>query len=119
MSYIPEPGHRVRRTQITEGTVVEVSHGVVKFADHSMAMLDSLRGNDVREDTVTWERLPDPEPDWQPGDIALAYDGQIWRRRFPNEERFDRAPWMSGCGDWEREDYPVRPLVRLVPEKEN
>lgn len=115
-NYIPQPGHRVRRTQITEGTVVKVEKDIVKFADHSMAMLNPYTGPDVREDAVIWERLPDPEPDWQGGDVAMDNNSKVYIRRFDDEEYFDKYPWVND-GDWVTDDELVRPVVRLVPEK--
>lgn len=119
-AYVPLPGHRVRRTQITEGLVVDVEGKVVSFADHSLALLTDDAPEGGRRDLVTWERLPDPEPEWRPGDVAQDATGQVYVRRDPAAEsgEHDRYVWWLGGvgGDWETDDRLVRPVVRLVPE---
>lgn len=64
----------------------------------------------------TWERLPDPEPEWQPGDLVLDAIGRILE--------FERDATSIYGGRWRvvrtggvvRSDLAPRPLRRLVAE---
>lgn len=102
---VPRPGERWRTTYVIEGTVVNVVGRRVSFADNMSADLTSTNENL----TVTWERLPDPEPDWQIQDVVRDAAGVIW---------------VAGLNCWLRPglnreypvDHPSRPLTRLVPE---
>ena len=97
--YKPQAGHQVTAT-IT-GTVTE--HGI--FADFA-----NVDGWTVARFDVTWTRLPDPEPDWQPGDVVRDADGDLYERTSD-----PRLVWRGvGC-HWDDDDLK-RPLVRLVPE---
>lgn len=110
--YQPQVGHRVRYTVSVEGTVARVSEVVVDLDNGYSYDLRSVEGSG---DVTTWERLPDPEPEWAPGDMVLDATGAFFRRRDREASRANVAPWESGGGDWESEDYPKRPLTRLVP----
>lgn len=63
----------------------------------------------------TWERLPDPEPEWQPGDLVLDARGEVWRRREPVDMYGVAYVWDSFSNEYPSPDAtPVRPLRRLV-----
>lgn len=55
---------------------------------------------------------------WQPGDVVLAADGQLWRR--PTQEEIDYGTqwsWVEfgyGTGCHDDDDELVRPLILLV-----
>ena len=68
---------------------------------------------------VPMERLPDPEPEWKPGDLVMdAYD-RVLKRRDPDHGRADEYPWyFVNAGDWGTEADARRPLRRLVIEGE-
>lgn len=93
--YTPQVGHRVRRTRVTEG--------VVTYAGRNFAGVDGLP-------VTTYERLPDSEPKWQPGDIVIDADSDVLVRTDDSE-----SPWQHGNykhGD----DWATRPLTRLIRE---
>lgn len=101
MTYTPEVGHRVRRTMIHEGIVTSVTDQCVVL-DGARALL--LQG--------TWERLSDPERDWQPGDVVQDGFGCVYIRREGDEQ----YPWLGGVGGgWFAEPELARPLTHLVP----
>ncbi len=59
-------------------------------------------------------RLPDPEPEWQPGDLVIDAEKGVWERR--TEPDVYGQIWCVP-GDHENaygEDAVVRPLRRLV-----
>jgi hypothetical protein len=62
----------------------------------------------LSEEQGAWERLPDPEPDWQSGDVVRDADGDVLVRRADGR-------WTFGYDTFE-DKTAVRPLVRLVPE---
>jgi hypothetical protein len=62
----------------------------------------------------TWERLPDPEPEWQVGDLALDARGKVIQR-FPPDGGWVWGPPGGKKAQWGN-SIPSRPLRRLVPE---
>lgn len=109
----PREGERWRVT--IEGAIVEAptagtgNWAVIKVGDH-------CRRRDLGEGT--WERLPDPEPEWQPGDLVIDAHGGVWRRRIHGDDDVTAYPWIAvNSGDWETDRALPRPLRRLVPEE--
>lgn len=105
--YIPKNGDRVR--VVLEGTVrrtnrngwLDVGYGAATSA--------------LYEPEVTIERLPDPEPEWQPGDVVLAADGKTYLR---SNHDWDDEPWVCSeariASPWRAEGELPRPLTLLV-----
>jgi hypothetical protein len=60
------------------------------------------------EPDVGWEieRIPPPEPRWEPGDSAVDFAGSVYV--FTPGQR-----WRNALGE---DKAPVRPLTRLIPE---
>lgn len=111
----PKPGQRwrVSHRQDQEGVVIEVIDGGVRLRDDSGTMW-TLR---ERGGWFPAERLPDPEPEWQPGDLVLDADGRVLRRRDADHDRAGEYPWyFVNAGDWGTEADAHRPLRRLVVE---
>lgn len=104
--YTPKVGHRVRVTTVREGVVEGVDRGSVLLDGRSYVA--TLRGA-----TRTWERLPDPEPEWQEGDMVMDAEGRPFRRG--KSRASGQWDWQYGCAVVPAH-YPVRPLTRLVPE---
>ena len=100
----PKPGERWRVT--IEGEITDASGVWVDLGSQCFKVSEGA-----------WERLPDPEPEWQPGNLVLDAAGDIWRRRPADAEKADRYPWEMVGDGWYPESDPVRPLTRLVREK--
>ncbi len=110
--YTPEVGHRVE--------VVTRDTGVVREVHDNGFLLEYDGGEQgaciyVREDepgrTVT--RLPDPEPDWQPGDVVKDANGRLFARRYGWTHTLQ---WRAiGRGELAYSDFNMaRPLTPLV-----
>lgn len=100
--YVPQVGHRVRAS----------FEGVVQFCVNGRPTLElpGLGWTYTVPPNATYERLPDPEPEWEVGAIVLDADGDIYRRVA------DVAyPWVDNTEPYTDRDI-VRPLIRLVPE---
>lgn len=112
-AYEPQVGHRVRMTRVVEGVVTRTSvTGMVSIDEYAWIV-------DADRQAVTFERLPDLEPTWAPGDLVIDARGDIFRRRV-TDDRYP-FPWVlafgaPGSGGMIPNDYLVRPLRRLVPE---
>lgn len=67
----------------------------------------------ISVDRGTWERLPDPEPEYIAGEIYRDFHAVHWLRVADGTH-----PWRMVDGGWALylETTPRRPLVRLVPE---
>jgi hypothetical protein len=70
--YVPQVGDRVR--VVVEGEVMEVGRIDVHISvDGDLEQTHALV--DLPRDGIAWEKLPDPEPEWQFGD-AVARSGK-------------------------------------------
>ena len=97
----PQPGERWR---------VTIEGEVQKSSANDLITLSSPHGeNLIYIDEGTWERLPDPEPEWGVGDLVLDADGAAWRRR-------EEGWWLMGAFGTYADAKPTRPLRRLVVE---
>lgn len=111
--YTPVVGHRVRVVLEGEVTVVEPDE------PHFVVRSDDGWANIVR-DFRTLERLPDPEPAWQPGDVVLDAEGWCFTRRDPTTDAYSEYPWIEGAqkhlhlGDWAKDRQVTRPVTPLV-----
>jgi hypothetical protein len=104
----PQVGERWRYTRDVTITKI-LGPGSVRVRQDN---LDHDRLIDLCTEVGTWERLPDPEPDWQVGDIALDADGHAWQR-WPMD-MWSVPGVMSGPR--RLDSSMARPLTRLVPE---
>lgn len=66
-------------------------------------------GAEVPAGVGTWERLPDPEPQWEPGDAVNDRFGHAHIRAYG-------GTWIDPDGDRILDSKMARPLTRLVPE---
>lgn len=103
--YLPQAGHRVRYTEVREGVVTALNG--MGYVLLNNTWYPSPRST-VRRGT--WERLPDPEPTWQPRDAVRAADGQVYVRSIMPDAWLEPGSY-NGVLD---RDVP-RPLTRLVP----
>lgn len=118
--YEPKPGDRVR---VTFETVVDDRN-----APGNTVLLGQYLGQPlyvcdrVEADNISIERLPDPEPEWQPGDVVRDGDGNVWN--YPAYGKgwalvFSYTGHAAttikiGNRDGKREDEMTRPLVHLI-----
>ena len=95
--YTPEVGHRVRVT--FEGVVdKETPFGEYAIQPDRGGMLFFPPAN------ATFERLSDPEPEWQTGDVVLDVEGWAYLRTGGgNWRNFHGNPWE-----------PTRPLTLIA-----
>lgn len=107
--YTPKPGHRVR--VVIEG-VIDPAHGLI--FNRSNGFISRIPSGDFQY-AVKVERLPDPEPEWQPGDVVLTAAGKVMHRVTPYGD--GGWPW---CQDPVRREGGLvdrllpRPLIPLV-----
>lgn len=75
--YQPEVGHRVRTTSIREGTVLAIDPCGEGDGSARFTIEDEHGRYHGRVDApgLTVERLPDPEPTWQTGDVVSFSTG--------------------------------------------
>lgn len=104
----PKPGERWRFTY--EGVVRNTGPGdeggpYVTWMDTSGLGQHFAHG--------TWERLPDPEPEWKPGDAVRNVNDRPFIYRLPDSEG---RCWVGMTGTVYPDDEMLRPLTRLVPE---
>lgn len=100
----PKPGERWRVT--FEGEVTHVSGRYIDIGDVGC----------LATDEGVWERLPDPEPEWKPGDLVIDAKDDIYRR-LDTDWQWSH-PWRRiRDGAHCEESVPDRPLTRLVREK--
>ena len=97
--YTPKVGDRVRVTSVVEGVVTE--EGPAWFDIKTATGTATIYAETTSDRTI--ERLPDPEPEWQPGDVALdeccglalIRDDGGWRdrigRHLPDGEFIERC----------------------------
>lgn len=125
--YRPEIGHRVRGTETyPDGTVV-TAEGIVKYISSSSYGLPFgdrmwLPGYEAEGVVATVERLLDPEPTWQTGDIVLCAAGDIHTRIPEMSQGTVTYVWALGGlpldaalnSDWEQDGRLPRPLTPLV-----
>ncbi len=113
--YTPEVGHRVEVIKRWTGVVTDV-HDDVSFLFRRDGV-DRLRWVHVDDpDNATVTRLPDPEPEWQPGDVAKDAEGRLFAR---SRDARDGYPWIDlsarpGDDIWFSDDELARPLTPLV-----
>ncbi len=110
--YTPEVGHRVEIVKRWTGVVTEL---------HDNGSFLYIRDGDdlpswalVPAPHVTVTRLPDPEPDWQPGDVAKDAEGRVLARSSTSF-----APWFWADAPRDhrillKDDEVARPLTPLV-----
>ena len=106
----PKIGDRVR--VVLEG---EVSHVEPSLPD-SFYIGSGPEGSNVifpgADHVVSVEKLPDPEPEWQPGDVVLDNNGNVWERAW--YERTGNSWLRRGYDEAFKDVYAVRPLALLV-----
>lgn len=107
--YTPEAGHRVRVT--IEGEVYEAKpHGIRIANEYGIFVYYNNNSSGYATGyTATVERLPDPEPEWQPGDVVRDAGGRTFMRTDCDE-------WRDFCGKYFLDKDLTRPVTRLVPE---
>lgn len=76
----------------------------------------------AQDGTFAWvrsehlEKLPDPEPEWQPGDVVWDARGYLYVRVGGYESAGVTYPWLRGgkigCGDLDSD--LARPLIPLL-----
>lgn len=117
--YTPQVGHRVR--VVLEGVV----SGTFQYGDRGVILNGRiLSHSDVETWNATFERLPDPEPEWQPGDVVLDAAGVVWSRvgeepdfpwgRFRINEPFGRVEYKYVNFYGDDPSGPRRPLTPLA-----
>lgn len=116
----PQPGQRwlVTRTGVIV-PAIRLRPGFVRLR------LDAPAGEFMPLATMSlrlgdWERLPDPEPEWAPGDLVIDAKGYVWRRWIAAPGAVSGEPLVWGlstdCRPYAPDREPTRPLRRLVPE---
>ena len=101
----PKPGERWRVT--LEGVVEDVERGTTRVVFLAPGSAPVVYDHAARGD---WERLPDPEPEWEFGAVVVDANGTYWYRN-------DEAHWVGFGSDLAYFDHhPARPLRRLVEE---
>lgn len=105
--YTPKVGHRVKASRVItwRGVVTRVAPAGfnVKLDDEPVEIF--LTDHDG---PFTVERLPDPEPEWQHGDVVLA-------NGYTYEWDADIQRWrIMGSGARLNDDELSRPLIPLV-----
>jgi hypothetical protein len=90
-----------------------------------MIRVDSDECLSFNLNSSTWERLPDPEPEWQPGEVVDDAFGNRYCRMpdgwagHPSANFGETYEWMrlDRSAGWGVKDAALnRPLTRLVPE---
>ncbi len=110
--YTPELGHRVEVTRRKKGVVARTSDTLLTFVGDD----NCTHYADLTDPDTIITRLPDPEPDWRPGDVAKDAEGRIvvcwapvalwhWVNAEATSARF---------GLIVRDDELARPLTPLV-----
>ena len=114
MNEKPKVGERWKVTETFEGTVASFRLGGIEFEEAPGRYWTDAPA--ALNPTRTMERVPDPEPEWKPGDLVEDARGVVYRRWYPS----DGYVWgLPGENHPHRaEDYPARPLRRLVIEGE-
>jgi hypothetical protein len=107
--YKPEVGHRVRVIHTLEGVLTGVAdkrYFNIREDGRTRETYMTLIGG-----SVSVERLPDPEPEWQPGDVVRGDDGLIAVRRTGDKN----YPWfVLATEDVLLDSELARPLTHLV-----
>lgn len=109
-NYRPEKVHNVRIT--VEGTVTHLSSDGRIIGLSTPRRVVGSAGNvyiDLDAPGVTVERLPDPEPTWEPGQAVRSACGGTYLRT-------NQGTWRSMDGEEFAHHAISRPLTRLVPE---
>ena len=99
--YTPEVGHRVKAEQVVVGEVDDVTGTWVYVVDDTSDLARPLR-----RDRFTFERLPDPEPEWQGGDVVLDAKGWSFLRTA--------GGWSDFNGLRYADEEPARPLTLIA-----
>lgn len=106
--YQPKPGDRVRVTY--DATIRALGPApkaaAVVLGTYGGTIWTVPEGRGDRE-IVSVEKLPDPEPEWQVGDYALARDGHVVECWYGQTWRNTRGHTVSDENMW-------RPLVLLI-----
>jgi hypothetical protein len=112
--YKPEVGHRVRVIHTLEGVLTGVAdkrYFNIREDGRTRETYMTLIGG-----SVSVERLPDPEPEWQPGDVVIDARGDLYRRRAPQPHDDPAWAWnrggLIGHGVWDQ--TLARPLTPLI-----
>lgn len=107
----PKAGERWRIT--LEGEVLENSGDMVTMSSARGGLL-------IYTDEGTWERLPDPEPEWQPGDLVITASEAVLKRF---EMRYQSGSGLELVWGYSGDRFPIftegsalRPLTRLIRE---
>ncbi len=111
--YTPKVGHRIQVTMTGVVTKVYEDRCFYYRRDDSAGVASYMR-LDAKDAIVT--RLPDPEPDWQPGDVVKDAEGRLFAR---SGDARDGYPWIDlsalpGDDIWFSDDELARPLTPLL-----
>lgn len=106
--YQPKVGDRVR--VVLEGEVRQAVAWPHRFWIGQPGELTTV----FQDHLVSIERMPDPEPEWHPGDVVLDARGSLYTRRAAGQ--VDK-PWHfvgKNITDEVRDEELLRPLTHLV-----